>query len=57
MAPSANLETITNKALTWINRENPTRESMGEVARQGYHLHGRIYEIIEIYPTTIIYTS
>ena len=39
MAPSANLETITNKALTWINIENPTRESMGEVARQGYHLH------------------
>jgi magnesium transporter len=39
MAPSANLETITNKDLTWINIENPTREIMGEVARQGYHFH------------------
>ena len=39
MAPSANLETITNKALTWINIENPTREIMREVARQGYQFH------------------
>jgi magnesium transporter len=39
MASSAKSETITNKDLTWINIENPTRESMGEVARQGYHFH------------------
>jgi magnesium transporter len=39
MASSAKSETITNKVLTWINIENPTRESMGEVARQGYHFH------------------
>ena len=39
MSSSAKSETITNKVLTWINIENPTRESMGEVARQGYHFH------------------
>jgi magnesium transporter len=39
MASSAKSETITNKDLTWINIENPTRESMGEVAHQGYHFH------------------
>ena len=36
---SANLETITNKDLIWINIENPTRQSMEEVARHGYHFH------------------
>lgn len=39
MASKAKSETVTNKDLTWINIENPTRESMGEVARQGYHFH------------------
>ena len=39
MASSAKSETITNKVLTWINIENPTRETMAEVARQGYHFH------------------
>ena len=39
MVSSEKLETITNKGLTWINIENPTRVTMVEIARQGYHFH------------------
>ena len=39
MASLAKVEIITNKDLTWINIENPTRITMEEIARQGYHFH------------------
>jgi magnesium transporter len=39
MVTSTRSDTITNKDLTWINIENPTRESMREILRHGYHFH------------------
>jgi magnesium transporter len=39
MVSSTRSDTITNKDLTWINIENPTRESMREILRYGYHFH------------------
>jgi len=39
MVSSTRSDMITNNDLTWINIENPTRESMREILRYGYHFH------------------
>jgi magnesium transporter len=39
MVLSTRSDTITNKDLTWINIENPTREVMTEMLRNGYPFH------------------
>jgi magnesium transporter len=38
-SPQATVESVTNMGLEWINIEEPTRESMGEIAHLGYHFH------------------
>jgi Mg2+ and Co2+ transporter CorA len=38
-SPQKTAESVTNMGLEWINIEDPTRESVGEITRLGYHFH------------------
>jgi hypothetical protein len=38
-SPQKTAESVTDMRLEWINIEDPMRESVGEIARLGYHFH------------------